>query len=223
VTIDGPTLALRLVLACLIGGVLGFDRSREGHAAGLRTYVLVSGGATLFTIVLAYGFHSFAGKPGIQVDPGRAVSQIIVGIGFLGGGSIVARRGAPRGLTTAAGIWFVAAIGLACGVGMYGVAAGAGVVALFVLVPLRAVEERYIMRPRSVVLLRLERRQGQVSAIEQAIAAAGASAHALHIAIAGDTDLVELELQHDARSQIGTLAARLREIDGVREVTVHDM
>src|SRR5579883_1231870 len=98
-TIDTPTLVLRLLLACAIGGVLGFDRSREGHAAGLRTYVLVSAGAALFTILFAYGFRDFVGRQGIQIDPARAASQVVVGVGFLGGGAIVARHGEPRGLT----------------------------------------------------------------------------------------------------------------------------
>jgi|GEM_PF-3707052 len=141
--IDPPTLLARLLLALAIGAAFGIDRSLQGEAAGMRTYALVAFGSALLTAVLSYGFSGFARQSSVQLDPGRVVSQIVVGIGFLGGGAIVVQGGIRRGVTTAAGIWLMAGIGIAAGLGMYAATFIAGALGLFVLVPLRFIEERY--------------------------------------------------------------------------------
>jgi putative Mg2+ transporter-C (MgtC) family protein len=104
--------SLRLLVAAFLSAAVGFNRERFDHPAGLRTHMLVGIGACLFTIMSMLAF------PG--GDPSRIASQIVVGIGFLGAGSIIQtnRRGV-RGITTAAGIWATAAIGMACGTGLY--------------------------------------------------------------------------------------------------------
>jgi putative Mg2+ transporter-C (MgtC) family protein len=120
-------LVLRLLMAALIGGLIGYERERAEKPAGFRTLLLVCVGATLFTVVSAYGF-------GATSDPARVAAGIVVGIGFLGAGTILREEGMVVGLTTAATIWAVAAIGLALGVGLYLLAA---VSAAMVLIALR--------------------------------------------------------------------------------------
>lgn len=102
---------LRLLTAVLLGAVVGYERERAGKAAGVRTHGMVSLGAALFAVVSLHGF----GNAG---DPSRVAAQIVTGIGFLGAGAILHQRGNVHGLTTAAGLWVTAAIGLAVGVGM---------------------------------------------------------------------------------------------------------
>lgn len=105
---------LQLILAALFGGIIGFEREHIGKAAGMRTLALVCMGATLFTIL---SYQGLVGNP--QVDYSRIAAQILVGVGFIGAGIIMHYRGRVRGLTTAAGIWIAAAIGMAIGFGFY--------------------------------------------------------------------------------------------------------
>jgi putative Mg2+ transporter-C (MgtC) family protein len=105
---------LRLLVAAVLGSLIGFERERLLWAAGIRTHMLVSVGACLFMIVSAYGFASVLG-PNVVLDPSRIAAQVVSGIGFLGAGAILARGEIVKGLTTAASIWTVAAIGLAVG------------------------------------------------------------------------------------------------------------
>jgi putative Mg2+ transporter-C (MgtC) family protein len=106
-------MALRLLLAAALGASIGYQRERAKKPAGLRTHVLIATGAALFTIVSTYGF-------GIEADPSRIAAGVVAGIGFIGAGAIIRREGGiVEGLTTAATIWAVAAIGLAAGAGLY--------------------------------------------------------------------------------------------------------
>jgi putative Mg2+ transporter-C (MgtC) family protein len=106
-------LCIRVAVATALSALIGFERERSGQSAGLRTHMLVGLGAALFTVVSIFAF-----APG---DPGRVAAQIVTGIGFLGAGAIIQRRDEKEayGMTTAAGIWAVAAVGMACGVGAY--------------------------------------------------------------------------------------------------------
>ncbi|HHY27127.1 MAG TPA: MgtC/SapB family protein [Desulfitobacterium dehalogenans] len=114
--INDYEMALRLLLACVLGGIVGWEREKIHKPAGLRTHILVALGAALVTIVSMYAFTSFnyANK-----DPGRIAANIVTGIGFLGAGTIMREGTSVKGLTTAASIWVVAAIGMAVATGMY--------------------------------------------------------------------------------------------------------
>ena len=106
-------ITLRLAIAMLLGGVIGFEREYRAKDAGFRTHFLVALGSALFCIVSQYGF-------GFELkDSSRVAAQVVSGIGFLGAGTIIFQKNVVRGLTTAAGLWVTAAIGLACGTGMY--------------------------------------------------------------------------------------------------------
>jgi putative Mg2+ transporter-C (MgtC) family protein len=120
-------MVLRLLLAAVLGAIIGYQRERAGKPAGLRTHILISVGAALFTVISAYGF-------GGASDPSRIAAGIVTGIGFIGAGVILyARQEMVAGLTTAATIWVVAGIGLAAGAGLYIIAAVATVIAFIVL------------------------------------------------------------------------------------------
>ncbi|MGH2654230.1 MAG: MgtC/SapB family protein [Actinomycetota bacterium] len=133
----------RLALAAALGGAIGLEREISDQPAGFRTHILVALGACLFTIVSAYGFDAFLGAdrpPQIRFDPSRLAAQIVTGIGFLGAGAIIRYGMSVRGLTTAASLWVVAAIGTAAGIGQYVLApttAGITLLALYGLKPLR--------------------------------------------------------------------------------------
>lgn len=143
-------LLLRLGLVVVLCGALGLEREARGREAGLRTHILVGLGAALFTLVSAYGFTDFAGVPGPRgtsgYDPTRIAAQVVTGIGFLGAGVIIRQEGGIRGLTTAAGLWVAAAIGMGAAAGYYlgtAVATALAIVALVLFRPVRGlVEER---------------------------------------------------------------------------------
>lgn len=121
-------MALRLGLAVLFGGMVGFERESHNRPAGFRTHILVCAGAALIMMVSAYGFSGMS-----NVDPARIAAQVVTGIGFLGAGTILRQRNSIRGLTTAASIWVVSGIGLATGIGFY---AGAALTTVLVLISL---------------------------------------------------------------------------------------
>lgn len=126
-------MIFQLILAALLGGCIGLEREYRHKPAGFRTYLLVSLGSALFTI-LSRQLLNFAGGPGI--DPTRIAAQVVTGIGFIGAGAIIrgGREGIIAGLTTAATIWAVAGIGLAAGAGLYLVAVVATLLILLVLI-----------------------------------------------------------------------------------------
>ena len=109
-------MALRLFLACIFGGVVGFERERNVSPAGFRTHILVSLGSALVMVLSMYGFNDFIS---VNKDPARLAAQVVSGIGFLGAGTILRDDTSIKGLTTAASLWVVAAIGLAAGAGFY--------------------------------------------------------------------------------------------------------
>lgn len=117
--IDDSHIILRLLLSMLLGGFIGFERERSNHAAGLRTHIMVSLGSTLIMLLSIYGFVDFIKEANVRVDPARLAAAVITGVGFLGAGTILFTGKAITGLTTAASIWVVAAIGLGVGAGFY--------------------------------------------------------------------------------------------------------
>jgi putative Mg2+ transporter-C (MgtC) family protein len=124
----------RLLLAAVLGGAIGAERELNDQAAGLRTHMLLTIGACLFTLISAYGFGS-----GVGTDPSRLAAQIVTGIGFLGGGAIVRHGLTVKGLTTAASIWATASVGVAVGAGSYVLGIGGAVLVVGTLFGLRRV------------------------------------------------------------------------------------
>jgi len=111
---------LRLLLACICGAVIGYERKNRGKGAGIRTHTIVALASALMMIVSKYGFADFADFPGTRgADPARIAAQVVSGVGFLGAGMIYFNRHLVKGLTTAAGVWATAGVGLAVGAGLY--------------------------------------------------------------------------------------------------------
>ena len=140
----------KLVLSLVLGASIGFERRRKGQIAGLRTFALISMGATLAMLISIYIPQEYLGlKNG---DPGRIAAQVVSGVGFLGAGAIIQMKGSVRGLTTAAGIWISACIGLAVGAGMYLISIIATLLIIFILVNIERIEQRHNFMWESKIL-----------------------------------------------------------------------
>lgn len=135
-------VAGQLALAVILGALIGLERQLAGKTAGVRTYALVSLGSALFSFISKYGFLEFWGVSGF--DPSRIASQVVVGVGFIGAGLIVFHSERVRGLTTAAGLWVSAAIGMAVGFRLYSVAIFTTILVLLVFIVLWIIEQKVI-------------------------------------------------------------------------------
>jgi putative Mg2+ transporter-C (MgtC) family protein len=152
---------LRLLIAALAGSFIGIERERLQWAAGLRTHMLVCVGSCLVIIVSAYGFSDVLGTH-IVLDPSRVAAQVVSGIGFLGAGTILLRGEVVKGLTTAASLWAVAAIGLAVGSGLYIAALATTLIALLILAGLKPIEDRVRDRMQTRLIL-VTAKRGEMS------------------------------------------------------------
>ena len=130
-------VAIRLAIAAVLGAVIGFERELNTAEAGLRTHILVSVAAALFTILAFEIFHTIQGASRTNPDPIRAVEAVTAGIAFLGAGAIFRSGAGVQGLTTGAGMWLAGAVGVATSLGHYLVAAGAAALAVLVMAALR--------------------------------------------------------------------------------------
>src|SRR5688500_3254777 len=138
----------RLALALVLSAAIGLERELRQKSAGLRTYTLVGLGAALFSLAGAYGFADVPTTPGVPRDPSRVAAQVVTGIGFIGGGLIFVRRDSVRGLTTAAGVWLTAAVGLAAAAGQVLVAVATTAAYMLVAFGFPSVARR-LPRPRT--------------------------------------------------------------------------
>jgi putative Mg2+ transporter-C (MgtC) family protein len=213
--IGWPEVLLRLFVAAVLGGAIGLERELRERQAGLRTHLVVSVGAALFTLVSAYGFTGFDGK----VDPTRIAAQIVTGIGFLGAGAIIRQGLSVRGLTTAASLWLVAAIGMAAGAGYWDGALIATLGALLVLGPLRVVAFRALSRYRPALdrlLVEIPAGGSPVPIIE-AIERQGGRVVSLEVAQEGDRRSIAVDVEL-AVGSAPSVVAGVAEVDGVLEV-----
>jgi len=196
-------LLLRLALAAILGSAIGIERERLIWAAGLRTHMLVSVGACLFMIVSAYGFAGVLGTH-VILDPSRVAAQVVSGVGFLGAGSIILRNEVVKGLTTAASMWAVAAIGLAVGGGLYLAAIAATVLILFILAGIKPLEERF-RSGRQAVVIQLQAERGSMS-VRQLIVQPGETP---------DVDEVTISLGQHAPKDVDEMVASLSKLPSV--------
>jgi putative Mg2+ transporter-C (MgtC) family protein len=202
-------LILRLVLASVVGAVIGIEREIHGHPAGMRTHLLVSLGSGVFTLL---SFHGFAGL-GMDLDPTRIAAQIVSGIGFLGAGAILKDGFTIRGLTTAASLWSTAALGMAAGVGEYAITVASAVIVLISLWPLQPLAERLEGSRRRLAQVRLDVESlDQVGRARDALQAAGIEVSGIHTRrLATGRFEVELEVNRsadaDLHGALGSLGA----------------
>ncbi len=140
-----PVIAGRLLLAALLGALVGFEREWTSRPAGLRTHILVCiAAATAAILTIEITHMPTFDEEGIRIDPIRLIEAVTAGVAFLAAGTIIVARGHVQGLTTGAGMWLAGAIGLACGIGIWQVAVIATLLAIVVLAALRAVEKRLL-------------------------------------------------------------------------------
>jgi len=216
---------LRVVLAGILGGAIGAEREIREREAGLRTHMLVSIGAALFTLVSAYGFSDFhfSNASGITYDPTRIAAQVVTGIGFLGAGAIIRQGLSVRGLTTAASLWVVAAIGLATGAGYYSAALVTTVVVLVSLWPLRILAFRLFERVRPGELrLEVELQPSESpSVLVDPLEKRGIAVRSFEVEDARDRRRVVLELRASGiqPEQVTAELMRLEPVLGVRWAT----
>ncbi len=205
---------LRLLLALALGAIVGLERERQERAAGLRTVTMVSLGSCLFTIIGAYGFPN--------TDPSRVAAQIVTGIGFLGAGTIFLRKDLVRGLTTAATIWAVAAIGMAAGTARYFEAGFTTLLILAVLMVLKPIERRFFKRPSEAqVSVIVPRRDGEIEEVRAALGAIGAFPQSIRIHELNETDdRLEIDVGLPANRTTAELLRQLRTVQGARQVLI---
>jgi putative Mg2+ transporter-C (MgtC) family protein len=217
---------LRVVVAAGLGGLVGLERELREREAGFRTHLLVSVGSCLFTLVSAYGFHEFlvGGGSIVRADPTRIAAQIVTGIGFLGAGAIIRQGFSVRGLTTAATLWVVAAIGMASGAGYYSAAVITTALVLFSLWPLRiiAFQAMHRFRPQTDRLLaQLPAGESPARLIER-LEELGGQLETLEIGHEADRRTVLMDVKLPPRADAPGIVAKLSELDPVLEVRWSD-
>lgn len=216
-------MLLRMATGTIVGGMIGYERERSGHAAGLRTHLLVALASTLFMLVSTqfYYFQHYTQGDLIATDPSRIAASVVTGIGFLGAGAILRTGLNIQGLTTAASLWLVAALGLASGGGMYLETATATSASLATLIVLRRVEDKR----GNLILRRVELKLSNASLRDRVID----ELHAI------DVSVVEVEYQRDFQtnetaltldlhlpdeSKLPTILARLEAIPELRNLKI---
>ena len=216
-------IVLRLVVAAFLGAAVGLERERLEWVAGLRTHMLVCLGAALVMIVSAYGFNDVISAYKIVLDPSRVAAQVVSGIGFLGAGTILfLRQQVICGLTTAASLWTVAAVGLAVGSGLYLAATVTTALIIVILALVKPLERRIFHRQgvRSLTVV-VDPQVASLQRIEAEIAAGGLSIQQVTLRH-GETpqeDYLEFALTRSAPKLIViAVLARIQAIDGVRDV-----
>jgi putative Mg2+ transporter-C (MgtC) family protein len=210
---------IRIIVAAALGGLIGLEREIREHTAGFRTHILVSVGAAAFTLASTYGIE------GTAFDPNRISAQIVTGIGFLGAGAIIRYGASVRGLTTAASLWTVAAVGLLTAQGFYVAAlltTGVVIVSLYLL---RLVEDRilYPLAGRPVEV-RVEFRSSGYTPLAQLMA----TLQEVHVVIKemavvpgeSDSNIIHLSLKLPRRQEPAKLLALLADLDDVRNVAL---
>jgi putative Mg2+ transporter-C (MgtC) family protein len=209
-------LLVRVGLAAALGGAIGLEREIREREAGLRTHMLVSVGAALFTLVSAYAWTDFrfSTPEGVVFDPTRIAAQIVTGIGFLGAGAIIRQGLSVRGLTTAATLWVVAAIGMASGAGYYAAAVLTTALVIFSLWPLRIAAHRFTTRFQAEEgRLAIELPAGTETAeIVRSVEESGGRVRSFEFQQEDDRKRVELRVRmqegHEAAQLVDAMAAR---------------
>src|SRR5579859_487934 len=218
-------MLLRLLTAAALGSLIGFERERLLWAAGIRTHMLVCVGSCLIMIVSQYGFSSILTEKNVVLDPSRIAAQVVSGIGFLGAGAILARGEIVKGLTTAASIWTVAAVGLAVGGGLYLAASTSTVIILIILAGIKPLEEAYRSRNQSCQLkVEVDVDNGSLTpeVLKETLGLRTSQIKRFLVENRNQngTDELSILLSKVSSQDIASYPDKLKELDGVRAVTV---
>ena len=218
-------IVFRLAAAAALGGLVGLERERLEWAAGLRTHMLVCVGSALVMLVSMYGFAEVQNDAHVSFDPSRVAAQVISGIGFLGAGTILfLRQEVIRGLTTAASLWTIAAVGLAVGGGMYVAAVATTLAALVILALVKPLELRLFKRLNSRELtVIIDRSTAALVEVEATVERAGVGVGQLSLlrSAGGERDSMHFSFVRSVdKGKLLALMTELRTIDGVKEIRV---
>jgi putative Mg2+ transporter-C (MgtC) family protein len=209
---------LRLVLAVALGGIVGWQREAADKPAGFRTHILVCVGAALFTLISREGFF------GSGADPARVASNIVVGIGFLGAGTIWRAGGSVQGLTTAASLWTVAAIGTAAGIGYYAGALITTLIVISVLQLFKVIETRIPRRGYGQIALVVTDRPGQLGVIGTVLGGMGVNIEHVEVAQRRDERVsIILTVRLPGRASRDDILMTLSGTAGVEDVRWEDI
>jgi putative Mg2+ transporter-C (MgtC) family protein len=221
--LSNQDILIRLLAAAILGSIIGFERERLLWAAGIRTHMVVCVGACLIMIVSAFGFRDSLSSQNVVLDPSRVAAQVVSGIGFLGAGAILARGEIVRGLTTAASIWTVAAIGLAVGGGLYFAAGVSTAVIIVILAGVKPLEEAYRARNQSC-RLKIEATQGALTPdiLKQTLSVRVGQIKRFLATPRDGIDDITVLLSKVSSHDINSYIAKLNELDGVNTVKVID-
>ena len=215
-------LAFQLFLAAFLGGLVGLERERKSWFAGLRTHMLVCIGATLIMIVSQYGFEKVIHKELIILDPSRVAAQVVSGIGFLGAGTILFWKNKIKGLTTAASLWAVAAVGLAIGGDLYVAAIIATILIVVTLALLKPIE-RLLFKSSTIKEINFSIRKGfSLSSLDKILKDAGSSILFFELKIdkAEDKELVHLNIESSSETNLLNLVSEIRKLADVENVEI---
>lgn len=216
--IDDFAIIFRLVIAVLLGGVIGFERQHRKKSAGLRTHILVCLGSCLITILSVNMYASVQGQT--NADPARLAAQVVSGIGFLGAGAILKEGFTIRGLTTAASLWVVASVGIAVGFGSMTGAVVTTALVVLVLEILPRIERLYHLGPTSLSLsIKSLDNPGQVGRIGSYLGSVGIGIHEIHIEQLGEGRiLIPLTVVLPQQNMAEQMVADLARIEGIISV-----
>ncbi|MDQ2784314.1 MAG: MgtC/SapB family protein [Chloroflexota bacterium] len=218
------TVLIRIGIALLCGAVLGLERERLERAAGLRTHALVAVSSSLLMIVSTYGFADVMGVSRVSFDPSRVAAQVVSGIGFLGAGVIIFRKNTVSGLTTAASVWSAAAVGLACGGGLFWAALIVTAAIIAIQIVLRFIERRFFAHHNpSTLSVRMKHAPGQIAAVERIVLDSGVPLRGLRLRTGRSEDRIELVMGNARETAVLRLVNRLGALEGVGSVLYRTM
>lgn len=220
-------MAFRLVLAAILGGIVGLERGSNDRPAGFRTHILVCMGSTLFMLVSIYGFDDMlgifnpgSGDVGQRRDTARIAAQVVSGIGFLGAGTILHEGLTIKGLTTAASLWMVSAIGLAVGSGMYFLSVAATLLSMVTLITLHSWEKRFSLKnskDRRFIRIIARNRPGAISDITAFLAVHGVKVKSLNVINDSEEGNLVLEFYLVIKGDVDTMVV-LQEIQNIEGI-----
>lgn len=219
--LEWQEILIRLVAASVFGALVGLERERKSWSAGMRTHMMVCVGSCLIMIVSAYGFTEVLNDKDIALDPSRVAAQVVSGIGFLGAGTIMfMKEGIVRGLTTAAGLWTVAGIGLAVGGGMYLPAGIATLIVLIILWALQPIEKRYSRRfaKQTLRVVLNSENSDEAELIHKILMTNQFSVQNLNLTKSGGFYEITFLFESADSKKIAKLIKKLRKLDSVKEV-----
>jgi putative Mg2+ transporter-C (MgtC) family protein len=216
------TALLRLGLALLLGALVGFERERGERAAGLRTHALVALGSCLVMIVSAFGFADILGTRNVVLDPSRIAAQVVSGIGFIGAGTILLRKEIVKGLTTAAAIWVVAAIGLACGAGLLLEAILTTIFTIAVLTLLQPLRQRLRRSPEVHRLkIKVTAEGALLNRVYDICMEAGANMEQVEVQTGNGHDKMEIDCTTNEAIRLAKSLVALRTASGLETISVN--